>query len=433
MAVSWCRALRSCRLVLVLLIFTTGACGGDGARSASVSTPMEQPTVTSGATTAGTAPIPTSTATPTIVPVPTATSTPLPVASDCEPTDQDHFVYQPTRLDVLASCVRISGVVRNVQTDSSDADAVFNVALDRAYEKYLSPGSFAGQNGQLHLEIVCYNLSSAPAFIKEGCAGNPVAPCSVALPRAGQRIWAEGRLVLDAPHGSWAELHPVYRWGLESGVPLPTQAATPPQPSRPPLQVDALVTGAEIARYWGFENDCSMFGWDSRWQTETVSGGALSITGESPWKAYVSRGGDYTFGELNGFAFKMKVNSSADAEIEIHKGSPGTTTYRRFGVSIQRGSLATSIFDGPQRRAPQSLQGSSSVTSDRWYEVIVAIGRNGEFALSVVDLDSGSNSSTYHERFDSSWVGQRWYLRIGANQGAIMIDDYVEFSFESWK
>lgn len=146
---------------------------------------------------------------------------PAQVPTECIVTGQDQFVYDPDRLPVLGPCVRVVGVVKNVPPEQAnrsdnDGDAYFNVTLDPPFQKYLTEGNkdpFLG--GALHLEIVCYYKPIETPEEAELCAKDSTVDRS-ALPKAGQRIWAEGRWVVDLYHGGgWAELHPLYRWGIE--------------------------------------------------------------------------------------------------------------------------------------------------------------------------------------------------------------------------
>jgi hypothetical protein len=51
----------------------------------------------------------------------------------------------------------------------------------------------------------------------------------------------EGRYVLDLEHGSWAELHPLYRWGTQGASPFNT---APPPPTA--TRVRITVTPAPV-------------------------------------------------------------------------------------------------------------------------------------------------------------------------------------------
>lgn len=137
------------------------------------------------------------------------TSVPIPPAQ-CAPTDQDHYVYHPSRLRVLQSCIRVSGVVRSIRVEN-DGDTHLQLTLDAQYQNLLEPANSLEQ-GDMVVEPVCVALSLQPDALDTCVADtHPL----TALPTIGQHVWMEGRYVLDLEHGSWAELHPLYRWGDE--------------------------------------------------------------------------------------------------------------------------------------------------------------------------------------------------------------------------
>ncbi len=137
------------------------------------------------------------------------TNAPIPPAQ-CTPTDQDQYVYHPLRLRILQSCIRVSGVVRAIRTEN-DGDLHLQLEVDPAYEALLEPANSL-EHGDLVIEPVCVRLPIQPDALAICVADDhPLA----SLPTIGQHVWMEGRYVLDLEHGSWAELHPLYRWGDE--------------------------------------------------------------------------------------------------------------------------------------------------------------------------------------------------------------------------
>lgn len=140
---------------------------------------------------------------------PTPYTTPVPVA--CVPTDQDHYVYHPYRLKVAAACIRVTGIVQAVRQEA-DGDFHILLALDATYASLLTPANQGVELGDLVVEPICVHpVTQADAVAL--CAADPDR-----LPRpypiVGDRVWMEGRYVFDLDHGGWAELHPLYRWGL---------------------------------------------------------------------------------------------------------------------------------------------------------------------------------------------------------------------------
>lgn len=130
--------------------------------------------------------------------------------STCAPTDQDRYVYDPTRLDVLHACVHVSGVVDTVES-GVDGDLVLHVRLDAAYRGLLRPANDTEEHGDLVVEAVCVNQPVQPNAVLL-CDADPD-PYAGPLPQPGQRLWLEGRYVLDGHHEGHAELHPLYHAG----------------------------------------------------------------------------------------------------------------------------------------------------------------------------------------------------------------------------
>jgi len=153
-------------------------------------------------------PTPSDEAGPIATPIPTTAA-----AGNCYPTDQDQYVYHPARLQVLAACIRVAGTVVRVLREA-DGDDHIRVEPDAAFANLLRPANVnqAGcLNGCLVVEPVCENaVTQVDAIATCAADTDPL----VSLPTAGQHIWLEGRYVLDLQHGGWAELHPLYRWGV---------------------------------------------------------------------------------------------------------------------------------------------------------------------------------------------------------------------------
>jgi hypothetical protein len=144
---------------------------------------------------------------------PTSRPTPRPTATSaaCRPTDQDRYVYNPDRLEVAKACVYVTGVVAALRREA-DGDLHILVDLDAAYVHLLRPANQGEELGDLVVEPVCVKSVTQTDAI-DSCAADPD-PLAPPYPAVGERVWMEGRYVFDLDHGGWAELHPLYRWGL---------------------------------------------------------------------------------------------------------------------------------------------------------------------------------------------------------------------------
>lgn len=144
---------------------------------------------------------------------PKARATPKPTSkpTTCQPTDQDRYVYNPDRLEVVQACVYATGVIEAVRREA-DGDLHMLLALDPAYRYLLTPANQGEELGDLVIEPVCVKSVTQTDAIDE-CAADPD-PLPPPYPAVGEHVWMEGRYVYDLDHGAWAELHPLYRWGL---------------------------------------------------------------------------------------------------------------------------------------------------------------------------------------------------------------------------
>ena len=152
-----------------------------------------------------------------------AITAPASASSACLPTDQDRYVYHPSRLAVKAACRRVSGVIEAIRTEA-DGDLHILLRLDGPYRSLLRPANAGKELGDLVVEPICVQAVSQADAIGP-CAADPDPLQN--LPQAGMRVWMEGRYVLDLDHGGWAELHPLYRWGTGSTSAAPASTPRP--------------------------------------------------------------------------------------------------------------------------------------------------------------------------------------------------------------
>lgn len=129
----------------------------------------------------------------------------------CAPTDQDQYVYDPGRLQVVQACIRVTGTVADTWV-STDGDSIILLRLDPPFAHLLTPGNFVGEDqGRLGIEAVC-TVPPVEALVLALCAGDPD-PAVGPYPAIGSHVWVEGRYIYDLHHEGHAELHPLYRFG----------------------------------------------------------------------------------------------------------------------------------------------------------------------------------------------------------------------------
>jgi hypothetical protein len=202
-ALSLVGALGVLAVVALARLAAPGQSGGDaiaGASTGASSAPVVSSPPSLDATTAPSLAAPRPTSRPTSKPA---------AAPTCRTTDQDRYVYHPSRLEVVRACVRVTGTVAAIRTEA-DGDLHILLRLDAAYRGLLRPANQGEELGDLVVEPVCVGgVTQADAVAI--CASDPD-PLAGPFPSVGQHVSMEGRYVLDLDHSGWAELHPLYRW-----------------------------------------------------------------------------------------------------------------------------------------------------------------------------------------------------------------------------
>jgi hypothetical protein len=126
-------------------------------------------------------------------------------ATGCDASLWNH-VYNPTRLQQLAPCLSVSGVIQESSVDD-DGDQHFLLKLDPGQDNLLNKRNAKKKGGDIVLEIVCANPTKMKKP-KKACAGytNPIP-----IPAVGAHVRVTGTYVIDS-HNGWAEIHPVSKF-----------------------------------------------------------------------------------------------------------------------------------------------------------------------------------------------------------------------------
>jgi hypothetical protein len=144
-----------------------------------------------------------------MTPTPPASAS-APSSGQCSSGDPLAHVYHPARLQILAPCVTVRGVVVSVHQEP-DGDLHVRLRVDPDQRdprggRFANAANDAQQGGALVLEPVCEGpVTQADAVA--ACVGyhNPLV-----VPSVGSHVEVSGPWVLDTPHG-WLEIHPLQR------------------------------------------------------------------------------------------------------------------------------------------------------------------------------------------------------------------------------
>jgi len=140
------------------------------------------------------------------VPVPASMKTAAQsvAAQGCNASLLNH-VYHPTRLQMIAPCIEVTGTIVDIKHEA-DGDDHIQLRIDPQLDNLLDSYNNNDQNNSLVLEPVCQGLVTQT---------DAIAACRdfhspVKVPAEGTKVRVLGRFVLDqeADHG-WTEIHPV--------------------------------------------------------------------------------------------------------------------------------------------------------------------------------------------------------------------------------
>jgi hypothetical protein len=124
-------------------------------------------------------------------------------SNQCDQSLWDH-VYHPSRLQVIASCKSVLGIIESKRVEK-DGDYHIRVKLDSPFSNLINSANIKNQFGDLVVELICVNrVTQADAI--SACQNFHQ---NISIPPIGSHVNIMGSYVLDKEHGNWAEIHPV--------------------------------------------------------------------------------------------------------------------------------------------------------------------------------------------------------------------------------
>lgn len=218
-----------------------------------------------------------------------------------------------------------------------------------------------------------------------------------------------------------------------TSTPIPTATSLPP--GAEPRVIDPLplaaeyLTGAKILSYDPFD---TMDGWTFSSETGTPMGGVFQLRGTPRWQS--SFWYDQQLPEGRGLTIRFAVqHSNARSEFVLVTGDWMTDTFRQFGVYdavIPKGDL----FQGRLDLGGYDLQGNLNILSNTWYNLLLAVGRNGHFLAVVWDPGNPARRVVYDVLGGPNWAGRSWVFLPKANTGeTVYVDDFYRLAFNDIK
>ena len=120
-----------------------------------------------------------------------------------DPSGSRNHVYNPSRLQLVRSCVTVSGIVTSTPRQEPDGDYHVWLGLDSTNASLANNPSV--HNGDLVVEIVC----ALPITQQDAVQACQNYTNHITIPQYGQHVTVSGPYVLDTLH-NWYEVHPVF-------------------------------------------------------------------------------------------------------------------------------------------------------------------------------------------------------------------------------
>ena len=201
----------------------------------------------------------------------------------------------------------------------------------------------------------------------------------------------------------------------ETHTPVPTFTPT----VAPPVPLQKYLDDVRVTYIDDFSSDS---GWDLG--VAEISDGVLELTGRN-WNGFT---GPESFPEGTGFLIKFKFSKGAVFQAYYNSGEWQTDNYRRFGIYYRDDYPKADLWLGRRALGYKNLPGTLDAEYGIWYTLLMATDTNGELLAVIWETSHPEKASFYHET-NPKWAGYDWTFRIGADEGSITFDDFMEITF----
>lgn len=210
---------------------------------------------------------------------------------------------------------------------------------------------------------------------------------------------------------------------------IPTSTNIPPTPTvrSPDLLMDFL-TNVQVISTDKFDNLNKWDTWNS--QTGKVLNGMFILEGQKDYESGLVFKEKISEGYGVVVKYKTINNSDYQSEFVLNTGEWQTNSFRQFGIYNGKSPKAD-LMQGMNWIGGNNLHGSLSLKADTWYNLLVAVGKNGEFLTVIWNPDDPTQKSIYREKLGEKWVGLSFEFIAKANIGETMhIDDFLKIKFD---
>jgi hypothetical protein len=214
----------------------------------------------------------------------------------------------------------------------------------------------------------------------------------------------------------------------------PTSTPIPPTLTptiTPPSLLSDLLTNVQIIETDNFDNMDNWFKWSS--DSGTLTNGIFELTGLEGWMSGLELKNHLIEGQGVVVKYKTMKNKDFNSEFVLVSGEWETDSFRQFGIYNGMRPKAD-LYQGKNGLGWNNLNGNLTLKADTWYNLLLAIGKNGELMAVIWNQDNPTQRIIYHETIGKKWAGLDYRFQSKANIGETMfIDDFLKISFDEIK
>ena len=198
-------------------------------------------------------------------------------------------------------------------------------------------------------------------------------------------------------------------------------------------QLPAIVTdhldNPRIIRVDTFETGGA---WDLSY-TGKVEDGVLVYVGEGSSGVGVNRNGLFREGDGILINFKYTTFGQRFISLAFDQGQWNNSSWRRFGIEFidTKGVQSfLAVSNEYSDTSNQALRGNLNIEADKWYSLLLAIGKDGKF-LAVIWDPSNPDNFLWDIQMMNKSTKPTWTFNLGGSKGTFLFDDFLEIKFDS--
>jgi len=247
------------------------------------------------------------------------------------------------------------------------------------------------------------------AVLLSGCvpASTPIPPTSTPLP-----------LPTDTP--------------MPTKTPVPTKTSIPPTATvAPPTVLLDLLTNVQVIKTDSFDNLNNWNTWNPG--TGKITNGMFELTGQEGYLSGLIFKQNISGGRGIMLKYKTLKNANYQSEFVFATGEWQTDSFRQFGI-YNGARPKADLIQGKNGIGGNNLHGNLSLKADTWYNLLMVVGKDGEFLAVIWNPDNPSEQSVYNENLGEKWANLNLEFQAKANIGETMyIDDFAMITFDEIK